>query len=90
MQRRPKTLLSLIVWNLLVWISVAHLSEGMIAAQVSASAAPDQQAQIEKGRQVVAQVCAACHTTILRMVQVHKLSAEEWKDTVYFMISRGA
>jgi hypothetical protein len=24
------------------------------------------------------------------MVQVHKLSAEEWKDTVYFMISRGA
>jgi cytochrome c5 len=46
--------------------------------------------QIEKGRQVVAQVCAACHTTIVRMIQVHKQTAEQWKDTVYFMISRGA
>jgi hypothetical protein len=24
------------------------------------------------------------------MVQVHKQTAEQWKDTVYFMISRGA
>ncbi len=47
-------------------------------------------AQIEKGRQVAAQVCAACHTTFVRMVQVHKQTAEQWKDTVYFMISRGA
>jgi len=49
-----------------------------------------QSAQIEKGRQVVAQVCAACHTTIVRMLQVHKQTAAQWKDTVYFMISRGA
>ena len=60
-----------------VWIAVA----GTASAQ---------QAQIDKGRQVVAQVCATCHTTIVRMIQVHKETAEQWKDTVYFMIGRGA
>jgi cytochrome c5 len=54
------------------------------------SSATAQSPQIEKGRQVVAQVCAACHTTIVRMIQVHKQTPEQWKDTVYFMISRGA
>ena len=49
-----------------------------------------QQANIDKGQQVVAQVCAACHTTIVRMIQVHKETAEQWRDTVYFMIARGA
>ena len=82
-------MLSLMVWNFVVWMSVAPLSSG-VAAQVSASVPANQSAQIEKGRQVVAQVCAACHTTIGRMVQVHKQTAEQWKDTVYFMISRGA
>ena len=38
----------------------------------------------------MAEVCATCHTTIVRMIQVHKQTAEQWKDTVYFMISRGA
>src|SRR6266850_2493101 len=80
---------SLLVCNFVVWISAATLSSG-VAAQVSTTASGDQAAQIEKGRQVVAQVCAACHTTIVRMVQVHKQTAEQWKDTVYFMISRGA
>ena len=28
--------------------------------------------QIEKGRAVVAQVCTTCHTTLGRMLQVHK------------------
>jgi cytochrome c2 len=82
-------IVSFLVWNLAVWISAACLSSG-VAAQAPANSSADQQAQIEKGRQVVAQVCAACHTTIVRMVQVHKLTPEEWKDTVYFMISRGA
>ena len=54
------------------------------------STATAQQAQIEKGRQVVAQICGACHTTIVRMIQVHKQTPEQWKDTVYYMISRGA
>lgn len=67
---------SITVCSFAVWLSAAPLS--------------GQTAQIEKGRQVVAQVCAACHTTIVRMVQAHKQTAEQWKDTVYFMISRGA
>jgi mono/diheme cytochrome c family protein len=70
-----------IALNLLAWI---------FAAQTSARAQTADQAQMEKGRQVVAEVCSACHTTITRMVQVHKQTADEWKSTVYFMISRGA
>jgi hypothetical protein len=50
----------------------------------------DTGAQIEKGRLVVAQACTTCHTTLGRMLQVHKQTAPQWKDTVYFMISRGA
>jgi cytochrome c5 len=79
---------TLTVWNLVMLISVA-LSSGL-AAQGSANVSGDQSAQIEKGRRVVAQVCATCHTTIVRMLQVHKQTPEQWKDTVYFMISRGA
>ena len=80
---------SLTVWNFVVWMFVALLSSGL-AAQGSASAPRSESAQIEKGRQVVAQACTTCHTTIVRMVQVHKQTAAQWKDTVYFMISRGA
>ena len=46
--------------------------------------------QIEKGRLVVAQVCTTCHTTLGRMLQVHKQTREQWKALVHFMISRGA
>src|SRR5215510_125736 len=84
-----RRILFLMVCNFLVWIFAAPESSAL-AAQVATNAVSDRAAQIEKGRQVVAQVCAACHTTIVRMVQVHKQTAEQWKDTVYFMISRGA
>jgi len=47
-------------------------------------------AQIEKGRVVVAQVCTTCHTTLGRMLQVHKQTPEQWRELVFFMISRGA
>lgn len=89
MNSRRKRIISLVVWNLVVWISAAHLS-GTLAAQVSATASSDQQAQIEKGRQVVGQTCVACHTNILRMVQIHKQTPEQWRNTVYLMIGRGA
>ena len=46
--------------------------------------------QIEKGRAVVAQACTTCHTTLGRMLQVHKQTREQWRDLVFFMISRGA
>jgi len=70
-----------IALNLLAWI---------FAVQISARAQTADQSQMDKGRQVVAEVCSACHTTITRMVQVHRQTADEWKSTVYFMISRGA
>ena len=89
MQSWRKKIFTLTVCNLLVWIAGAHLS-GRLAAQETARAQSDQQAQVEKGRQVVGQVCVACHTNILRMVQVHRQSPEQWKDTVYSMIGRGA
>ena len=71
------------IWTLVVWISVSVDAQGGRATQ-------DMATQVEKGRQVVAQACTTCHTTLVRMVQVHKQTAEQWKDTVYFMISRGA
>ena len=46
--------------------------------------------QIEKGRVVVAQACTTCHTTLGRMLQVHKQTQAQWRELVFFMISRGA
>ena len=60
------------------------------ALPVAAMAQGSQTSKIEKGRQVVTQACTTCHTTLVRMLQVHKQTPEQWKDTVYFMISRGA
>ena len=59
-----------------------------IAAPARAQGGDDP--QVEKGRVVVAQVCTSCHTTLGRMLQVHKQTPQQWKDLVYFMISRGA
>jgi len=72
-----------------VWMSVAMFG-ARLAAQSAPAASPAESAQIEKGRLVVAQACTTCHTTLGRMLQVHKQTAPQWKDTVYFMISRGA
>jgi cytochrome c2 len=80
---------TLSVWTFAVWMSPALLGSG-VAAQVSTSVPGNQQAQIEKGRQVVSQACTTCHTTLGRMLQVRKQTADQWRDTVYFMISRGA
>lgn len=77
MESRRKSILSLAVWMLVMTV-------GSLEAQ------SNDQAQIEKGRQAVGQVCVACHNNIMRMVQIHKKSAAQWKDTVYSMISRGA
>ena len=95
MQRRHNRFLCPMVWNLVVWMSATTFA-GRLAAQaqsqVAASPQGDQQAQIEKGRQVVAQACATCHTMgIMRMVQAQKNNTpEDWRDTVYSMIGRGA
>jgi len=86
---KKKRILFLVVSNLIVLIAAAHLSGGL-AAQTSANAAKDQEAQIEKGRIAVGQTCATCHAGILRMAQAQKQNQEQWKDTIYSMIGRGA
>lgn len=62
----------------------------VVFGMATASSSSAQSPQIDKGRLVVAQACTTCHTTLGRMLQVHKQTVPQWKDTVYFMISRGA
>ena len=71
-------------------VSAAADLSGGLAAQVAASATNDQQAQIAKGSQAVGQTCTTCHAGILRMAQAQKQNEEQWKDTIYSMIGRGA
>ncbi len=82
-------ILFVLVCNLVLCIAAADLGRGL-AAQASASTSNDQQAQIEKGREAVGQACAACHAGILRMAQAQKQTQEQWKDTIFSMIGRGA
>jgi cytochrome c5 len=72
----------ILLMSLVVWI--------VGAAAVPVAAQGGDQAQIEKGRTAVGQICAACHNNIARMIQIHKKTADQWKDTVYSMIGRGA
>jgi mono/diheme cytochrome c family protein len=68
---------ALLAIALLMWMPVAARAQGG-------------DPQVEKGRLVVAQVCTTCHTTLGRMLQVHKQTRDQWRDLVFFMISRGA
>lgn len=64
-----------------------------IQAAPASPAAPqeERQVQIEKGRIAVTAVCTGCHDNgILRIVEVRQKSVDEWRDTVYKMIGRGA
>ncbi len=62
-----------------------------VSPQAPTSApSPAEQARIDKGRLVVAQTCAACHANIAQMIQTYKQTPEQWRSTVFFMISRGA
>jgi mono/diheme cytochrome c family protein len=70
--------LALLAIALVLWMPVAARAQGATDPQ------------IEKGRVVVAQVCTTCHTTLGRMLQVHKQTREQWRELVFFMISRGA
>jgi mono/diheme cytochrome c family protein len=69
--------IALVAIALVMWLPVAARAQG-------------DDPRIEKGRVVVAQVCTTCHTTLGRMLQVHKQTREQWRDLVFFMISRGA
>jgi mono/diheme cytochrome c family protein len=70
--------LTVLAIALVLWLPVAARAQGAVDPQ------------IEKGRVVVAQVCTTCHTTLGRMLQVHKQTREQWRELVFFMISRGA
>ncbi len=64
------------IFFLAAWISIGVVSAGA-----------QSQADIEKGRVAVGQACVQCHN--LRGIQSQRKSPEQWKDTVYSMISRG-
>lgn len=87
-RRARRGMVSSMVWVLAVWAVVAY--QAGIAAQVTGPARSSEQLQIEKGRVAVGQTCATCHTNILRIIQIHRKSAQEWRNTVYSMIGRGA
>ena len=69
---------------------VALLAIAVVLCLPSAARAQGDDPKVEKGRVVVAQVCTTCHTTLGRMLQVHRQTREQWRDLVFFMISRGA
>jgi cytochrome c5 len=73
----------------LLCIAAIVVSSGIGLAQTPANTQKDQP-QIDEGKKTVGEVCVACHTNILRMVQIHEESPGEWRDTVYSMVARGA
>jgi hypothetical protein len=78
-------------WIVIVWMAAGIAGNAAAPRAVGAQqAAP--QADIEKGKAAVTQVCVGCHDggAIMRMVAVRKKTADEWRDTVYRMIGRGA
>lgn len=85
---------------LALWIAAVGMSARVdgsgaatAVAQAPQAAQTTQQAQIDKGRVAVPRVCIGCHQAgggIGRMLEVRDRSAEEWRETVYRMIGRGA
>ena len=45
---------------------------------------------LKKGSEAVGKACQACHGNIARMLQVERRTADQWRNTVYSMIGRGA
>lgn len=88
-RRRGIGILSLMVWIVVLWIAVAYESVSGAAA-IPVPAQSNEQLQIAKGREAVGQTCVPCHNNILRIVQIHRKSADQWRKTVYSMIGRGA
>ena len=73
------------LWSFVIAVLVvAHESVNVVAQ------APANSPAVEQGRQAVGDVCVACHANILRMVQAHQKTADEWRDTIFSMIGRGA
>lgn len=91
-RHQARIILPLGLWIAVAWTAADLHGTGM-GAQVPAAGQSSQQAQIDKGRVAVAQVCVGCHGAgggITRMLEVRKRSTEEWRETVLSMIARGA
>jgi mono/diheme cytochrome c family protein len=86
--RQLRNIFPLTLWIVMVSMAVEAKGTGTAAPPVVGQSS--QQPQIEKGRVAVTQVCVGCHVGIMRMLEVRKKSTEEWRDTVYRMIGRGA
>ena len=82
------------VWMVAVWMAPGiegNAAAPRAAGAQQASAEAAQQADIEKGKAALTQVCVGCHGNgILRMVEQRKKTEQEWRETVYRMIGRGA
>jgi mono/diheme cytochrome c family protein len=87
MMRRP-----VVAWLLVGWAAVSfHKVVGSVAPLNAAQVQPaGASAQVDKGRLAIGQACAPCHGNIARMIQVQKKTADQWRDTIYSMIGRGA
>ncbi len=93
-RHRKSRVVPFITCMFVLWTAVLYQKTGA-ATQAPAPQAPGpttrvDQAQIDKGRQAVGQACAPCHANIARMIQVQKKTADQWRDTVFSMIGRGA
>jgi cytochrome c5 len=80
-------------WIVVVWMAAGiagNTAVPRVARQTAPQAGP--QADLEKGKTAVTQICVGCHDggAIMRMVAVRKKTADEWRDPVYRMIGRGA
>ena len=80
----------LALWMVVVWMA-AGVEGTAMSPRVAAAAQTSPAADVEKGRVALTQVCQGCHGGgIMRMLEVRKKSADEWRETVYRMIGRGA
>ena len=85
-----KMQIALALWMAVVWMA-AGLEGTAMAPRVAGATQASTAADVEKGRVALTQVCQGCHGGgIMRMLEVRKKSADEWRDTVYRMIGRGA
>ena len=77
-------------WMIVVWMA-AGVEGTAMSPRVAGAAQVSPASDVEKGRVALSQVCQGCHGGgIMRMLEVRKKSADEWRDTVYRMIGRGA
>ena len=82
--------IALAFWMVVVWMA-AGVEGTAMSPRVAGAAQVSPASDVEKGRVALSQVCQGCHGGgIMRMLEVRKKSADEWRDTVYRMIGRGA